>query len=350
MIRLGTGNMLQADVDALVNTVNTVGVMGKGLALQFRRAFPDMHEAYQRAAEAGELELGRMHVWPTKALAGPRFIINFPTKRHWRSRSRLESIDAGLVDLIRVVKELDINSIAVPPLGCGNGGLDWRDVEPRIRRAFEQVPEVDVLLFPPGATPPAAAMRTGTRRPDMTAGRAALLAMLDRYIDRALQASLIETHKLLYFLQVAGEPLRLRYVQGLYGPYADNLRHVLNLLEGHFLSGFGDGSLPVQEAEPIRVLPDTEGRTTVTLKAHPETVVRIDRVLELVEGFESAYGLELLASVHWMATRSGDAVADHRTTTKLVQSWTPRKARIFTEHHIETAWNALNDRGWLTSV
>jgi O-acetyl-ADP-ribose deacetylase (regulator of RNase III) len=144
------GNLLDADVDALVNTVNTVGVMGKGIALQFRRAYPAMYDAYEHAAKAGQLELGRMHVWPTGAPAAPRYVINFPTKGHWRARSRLDDVERGLHDLVRVVRELRIRSLALPPLGCGNGGLEWHEVEPRIRAVLAVLdPDVQVLLYPP---------------------------------------------------------------------------------------------------------------------------------------------------------------------------------------------------------
>jgi O-acetyl-ADP-ribose deacetylase (regulator of RNase III) len=150
MITLERGNLLDADVDALVNTVNTVGVMGKGLALQFKRAYPAMFRAYSRAAQSGELEVGRMQVWETGELQGPRYIINFPTKRHWRQGSRLVDIEQGLADLVRVVRALGIRSVAVPPLGCGNGGLDWAQVEPLITNALTSLADVDVRLFPPG--------------------------------------------------------------------------------------------------------------------------------------------------------------------------------------------------------
>jgi O-acetyl-ADP-ribose deacetylase (regulator of RNase III) len=144
------GNLLDADVDALVNTVNTVGVMGKGIALQFRRAYPAMFEDYSRAVKQGAVQTGRMHLWETGLLAGPRFIINFPTKRHWRAGSKIEWIDAGLRDLVRTIEEYKIRSIALPPLGCGNGGLAWSDVKPLIVDALGALNDVDVLLFPPG--------------------------------------------------------------------------------------------------------------------------------------------------------------------------------------------------------
>ncbi len=350
MITEGHGNLLDADVDALVNTVNTVGVMGKGIALQFRRLYPEMHREYTRAAKAGEVQLGRMHVWPTKALTGPRYVINFPTKGHWRARSKLADIERGLDDLVRVVHELGITSLAVPPLGCGQGGLDWRDVEPRIRSALDNLHDVDVLLYPPGDTPPSATMRTSAEKPAMTPGRAALIYLLHRYTERALEVSLIEAQKLVYFLQIVGEPLRLRFVKGLYGPYADNLRHVLTLVEGHYLVGFGDGSAPVRDAEPIRVLPGAEHEAEKALTAHPETMARIVRVLELADGFESAYGMELLASVHWVATHEDlSAATDPDLATALVHRWTPRKGRMFTPEHVRVAWQCLHDRGWLAA-
>jgi len=165
MIKETSGNLLRTDAEALVNTVNTEGVMGKGIALQFKKAYPVMFDAYRKAAKAGEIRLGSVQVWPTEQMSGPKFIINFPTKGHWKSRSKLKDIESGLVDLVRVIQKLGIESIAVPPLGCGNGGLDWRDVEPRIVAAFARVPNVDVLLFTPDGAPAAADITTATERP-----------------------------------------------------------------------------------------------------------------------------------------------------------------------------------------
>lgn len=349
MITEARGNLLAADVDALVNTVNTVGVMGKGIALQFRRAYPEMFKEYERAAKAGELQLGKMHVWSTGQITGPRFIINFPTKRHWKARSKIADVSAGLVDLVRVVKDLGIRSIAVPPLGCGNGGLRWHDVGPIIREAFSGLPDVDVVLFPPSEQPRASEMKSAGSAPAMTPGRAALIALMKRYADLALaNPSLVESQKLMYFLQEAGEPLRLNYQKHLYGPYADNLRHVLKVVEGHYLSGFGDGTAPVREAEPLEVLPGADTAAEPVLADHPETVRRIERVVELAEGFETSYGLELLASVHWVArTMPLGHQDDLAAVIREVREWSPRKGRMFTPDHIMIALRALTDRGWL---
>lgn len=349
MIRVSQGNLLEADVDALVNTVNTVGVMGKGIALQFRRAFPAMFKDYARAAKSGEVRLGAVHVWPTGLLTGPRFIINFPTKGHWKSRSRLVDVERGLDDLVRVIRELGIRSVAVPPLGCGNGGLDWSDVEPLIRSKLDHLGELDVLLFPPAGAPAAADMPTAEKTPRMSAGRAALIGLLARYSRLALaEPSLIETQKLMYFLQLAGEPLRLEFQEHHYGPYADNLRHVLRDVEGQYLSGFGDGATPVQMAEPLTLLPGAEDSARPVLESHPETMARIDRVLELVEGFESAYALELLATVHWLLSRQVDRDLD--SVVAAVRAWSRRKGRMFTPQHITIAVEALESRGWLPQL
>lgn len=150
------GNLLEADVEALVNAVNTVGVMGKGIALQFRRAFPEMYDAYVRACKAGEVAVGRMHVWATGAPTGPRYVVNFPTKKHWRSGSQLSYIDDGLVDLVRVIREHRIRSIAIPLLGAGHGGLDRAEVRPRIEAALGGLTDVDVRLYVPEVRPPEA--------------------------------------------------------------------------------------------------------------------------------------------------------------------------------------------------
>jgi O-acetyl-ADP-ribose deacetylase (regulator of RNase III) len=144
------GNLLDAEVDALVNPINTDGVMGKGLALQIKKAFPDVFSSYQRACKASEVVLGKMHV--VSRPSSPRFVINFPTKKSWRQPSKLEYVEDGLRDLVRAVPQLGIRSIAVPPLGCGLGGLDWTDVEPLIVRAFDELPLVRVVLFEPSGS------------------------------------------------------------------------------------------------------------------------------------------------------------------------------------------------------
>ncbi|MGH3157752.1 MAG: type II toxin-antitoxin system antitoxin DNA ADP-ribosyl glycohydrolase DarG [Streptosporangiaceae bacterium] len=354
-----SGNLLDADVDAVVNTVNTVGVMGKGIALQFKQAYPDNFKAYEMACRNGEVQLGRMFVSQTGQLGQPRFIINFPTKGHWRAKSRLSDIQSGLTDLRHVIVERNIKSIAVPPLGCGNGGLKWDDVWPLITDALGDLPEVQVHVYPPEGAPPPASMRIGTERPRMTLGRAALLMVLAHYVrlSRVEQvsasdgASLLEIQKLMYFLQEAGQPLRLGYAKARYGPYAENLNQVLQVMEGHYLRGYGDRTQDVKKLTPITLLPGAEDEGTQWLGDHPDqTTDRIAAVLRLVEGFASPYGLELLATVHWVLSREADCPSvDPESVTQLVRDWNERKGRLFTQVHIHRAAERLREQGWLTA-
>ena len=342
------GNLLKADVEALANSVNTVGVMGKGIALQFKDAFPANFKAYEAACKKKAVRLGKVFVFDNGQLTLPRWIINFPTKGHWRAKSRIRDVADGLDNLRDVIEEVEISSIALPPLGCGHGGLDWDEVRSLIK---ERLGDLDVIvhLYAPEGAPYSADMVVSTPRPRLTTSTAALVSVIDQYSQVALFVSLIEIHKLMYFLQEAGEDLKLRYQAKFYGPYADNLRHVLKSLEGHQLEGFGDDSKKVREADPITVLPGGVKEASEALAENHQIAERIQRVLELVEGYESAYGLELLASVHWMAARKGN-VDDLSGVTKRVQSWSQRKRRMFTAQHIESAWQRLHDHSWLATA
>lgn len=352
------GNLLEAPADALVNTVNTVGVMGKGLALQFKQAYPGNFRAYESACKRGEVRLGEMFTYETGQLDGPRLVINFPTKAHWRSRSRLSDIKAGLCSLRTVISERDIQSIAVPPLGCGNGGLDWTEVRPLIVEALADLPDVRVLVYPPQEAPSAKSMPVRTWRPRMTAGRSALLAMLGSYVGLSRReeaatadgASLLEIQKLMYFLQERGQDLGLNYVKGRYGPYADNLNHALEPLEGHYVRGYGDRSDRVLKLSPISLVPGAVDEAEKWICEHPEnnTPDRISAVMELVTGFASAYGVELLATVHWTSTREvAGRSTDPAILTAAIGDWNERKGRLFTEAHVSKAASRLEELGWI---
>lgn len=351
-ITRGTGNLLTQDVDALVNTVNLQGIMGKGIALQFKKAWPSMFRAYEAACKRGDVVPGRMHVWESGSLTGPRFIINFPTKRHWRVRSTITDIEDGLRDLVQVIGDRGITSIAIPPLGCGNGGLDWRDVEPRILNALEPFAgSVDIRIFPPAGAPSAGQQPNSEAQPRLTPARAALLALMREYERVTFEPpTLIEIQKLAYFLQNSGLPLRLTFTAHTYGPYADELRKSLRAMEGHFTTGFGDGSAPVTKAEPIRVRPEAEVALDHYIQTHPETSYRISEVLQEIEGFESSYGLELLATVHWVMTHDADASDSSIKAHEQVQTWNARKSSLFTGPHVESAWQAVHDRALVTAT
>lgn len=350
MLTFADGNLLEADVEALINTVNTVGVMGKGIALQFKQAFPSNYDAYREAAKAGNVELGRVFVHDIGQLSNPRYILNFPTKGHWRSRSRLVDIEAGLADLKATIQDLKIGSVAVPPLGCGNGGLSWEDVRPLIVEALADFDDVQVIVFSPGGAPPEATMPVRTTVPNMTLGRAALLVVAGQYDELGLGVSQIELQKLMYLLQEAGEPLRLRYTKGHYGPYADNLNHVLERIEGHFVRGFGDRTKSPNSAAPLTLDVEAVAEAERLLTTNPETESRIRDVLELIEGFHSPYGLELLATLHWLANHDDIEVEHIEDLGDHLRSWNQRKGRIFRGTHISAAWERLGSRGWVRQL
>lgn len=347
MIELTEGDILKADVEALVNTVNCVGVMGRGIALQFKKAFPDNFKAYAASCKRNELSPGRVLVHDLCRWVNPRYIINFPTKRHWKGTSRMEDIEAGLEVLVQEVRRLGIHSIAIPPLGCGLGGLEWEEVHPRIERALEVLPDIMVLLYEPKGAPSVEKMVKERRTPNMTVGRASLLGLMHRYLAGVMDPfiSLLEIHKLMYFMQEAGEGLKLRYEKATYGPYAQNLRHVLSHIEGHFISGYGDAE--DQPDKQIELLPKASARAETFLGNHPETRERFDRVADLIDGFETPFGMELLSTVHWVCTREGVSTLDKVLTQ--TYAWNERK-RMFEEDHIRIAWEVLRDKGWLLRV
>lgn len=339
----GIGNLLAAEVDALVNTVNTEGVMGKGLALQFKKAFPENFATYEKACSAGEVVPGRMHV--VQRLASPRFIINFPTKKHWRHPSKLEYVRDGLRDLTQQVQKLGITSIAIPPLGCGNGGLSWSDVKPLIVTAFEELRDVRVVLFEPADAPAADEIIDRREKPEMTSARAAVLELMGRYVetDYDYRLSLVEVQKLAYFLQLAGEKLRLEYRAHHYGPYADTLRKALRNIEGHYTRGIGDGKNSPET--PLELLPGAVDQARAFLAEQPETLARIDRVARLIEGFETPFGMELLGTVHWVMQHDANP-DDVEDVIAKVHSWSERKRSQMKEGHVRVAWQRLRAQGW----
>lgn len=344
MIEFRTGDILTADAEAIVNTVNCVGIMGRGIALQFKNAFPANFKAYEAACAREEVRPGKMFVFKTGTFTNPKYIINFPTKRHWRGKSRIEDIESGLKALVEEIRARGIRSIAIPPLGSGLGGLNWSDVRPRIVETLDGLDDLEVIVFEPNRAP----VETKSRDvPRMTAGRAALVVLMNRYLGGLMDpfVTLIEIQKLMYFMQEAGEPLRLNYIKHHYGPYADNLRHVLNAIEGHLVSGYWDGGdAPDKQLELVPgAVPDAEA----FLAEAAATRGRFDRVGKLVEGFETPFGLELLATVHWVAVR--EQAAGIEDATAKVYAWNDRKQR-FSQRQIGIAYEALRSNGWLRAA
>lgn len=346
MIEFTSGDILQDESEALVNTVNCVGVMGRGIALQFKKAWPENFKAYAAACQRQEVQPGRMFVYETGQLTPPRYIINFPTKRHWRGKSRIEDIEAGLVALSSTIRERGIRSIALPPLGSGLGGLDWSDVRARIESTLADLPAVHIRVYEPMDAPVSERMSRSRDVPRMTPGRAALVGLVHRYLSGLLDpaVSLLEVHKLMYFMQEAGEPLRLKYVRAPFGPYAENLRHVLNAIEGHLVVGYADGGDAPDKL--LSLVPGAVEDAAAYLEEHEQTRERFERVKALVDGFESPFGLELLSTVHWVVTRDGVSADDKDDLIERTYSWGPRKCQ-FTPRQIRIAANVLTTQDWI---
>ena len=336
MIEFRKGNMFEDSAEAIVNTVNCVGVMGRGVALQFKHRFPENFKAYAGACKKGEVVPGKLFVFDTGSLIGFRWLLNFPTKRHWRGASRIEDISAGLDDLVLVVKNRDIKSVVMPPLGCGLGGLNWVVVKSLIESKLSVLPNVTFIVHEPDST--AAELVKNRKVPKMTTGRASLVLLAKGYLDGLLEpfVSLLELHKLMYFMIQLGETWNLKYKKAYYGPYSENLGHVLNDIEGHLFVGYrNDGDKPWEE---LSLVPGAVKDAENWMRDHPTTADRISRVLKLVEGFETTEGMELLSSVHWVCVKEG-AVELGRIISA-VRGWNARKAR-FSPRQIEVAYNRL---------
>jgi O-acetyl-ADP-ribose deacetylase (regulator of RNase III) len=346
MIEFTTGNILTADTEALVNTVNCVGVMGRGIALQFKNKFPNNFKAYEAACKKHEVMPGCMFVYNTDELTFPRYIINFPTKRHWKGKSRIEDIESGLEDLARVISERKIQSVALPPLGSGLGGLDWQEVRTQIESALHNC-NAHILVYDPSGAPQNDVMSHAKKIPNMTTGRAALIGLMDRYLNGLLDpfVTLLEVHKLMYFLQESGESLRLEYAKAPYGPYANNLRHVLNAIEGYFISGYADGG--DKPDKQLELVPGALQEAEKYLQSYPETMHRFDRLSDLVDGFESSFGMELLSTVHWVIQKEN--ARTYEDIFRQIYAWHERKKQ-FSNRQIQIATAVLAKKGWISPL
>lgn len=354
MLTFKKGNLLESKAEALVNTVNTVGVMGKGVALMFKEAFPDNFQAYRAACKKGEVRTGEMFVFERKDFIGPRWIINFPTKQQWWGRSKMEWIEEGLLDLKRVIIEKRIESIAIPPLGSGNGGLNWNAVAERIISSLGEMSSVEVMVYEPTPTYQNVAKRKGIE--GLTPARALIAEIIRRYGALGFECSLLEAHKLAYLLEyyiaerTADNPLNLNFSPNRFGPYADRLRHLLDDLDGSYLhcdKRLGDAEaldaiwFDKRRTEQIELFIKT-GDTQKYADA-------LDVTTKIIEGFQSPLGLELLATVHWLIHHHG-VQARVPAIKEALRGWPggsdagERKLRIFDDRLIGLAVDRLSAR------
>jgi O-acetyl-ADP-ribose deacetylase (regulator of RNase III) len=353
MITYTEGNLLNAEAEALVNTVNTVGVMGKGIALMFKEAFPANLRAYEEACKAGAVEVGHMFVSEQRELMGPKWIINFPTKKHWRNPSKLEWIEEGLEDLKLVIREHNIRSIALPPLGSGNGGLDWPVVRARIEQALGELQGVEILVFEPTGTYQNVSKRVGVEK--LTPARAVVADLVRRYAVLGFECTLLEIQKLAYFAERSitrlgvDNQLDLRFEANRFGPFAPRLVHLLNALDGSYLHS----DKRIADAGPMDMIWFDDGkkdRVAAYLGSEGKTFLpAIEATSELIDGFETPLGMELLATVDWLIehgdTPTLPGIQQGLRNWKGGEDAARRKLRLFDDRMIEIALARLTRWG-----
>ncbi len=340
MITYKTGNLLDASVHALVNTVNTIGVMGKGIALQFKNAFPENAKAYTDAVREGKVKLGQVLIVPVNPIGTVKYIVNFPTKGHWRYPSKLSWIKSGLQDLKQKIVETNITSIALPPLGCGNGGLDWNEVKPVIEKTLGDL-TIDIIVYEPSSD--VQEILKNEEKPSssrLTPVRAMLLQLLYHYRALGEFTSEFAAEKLSYFLQRFGESqLKLNFQKGVYGPYSGKVRHVLYAVNGYYLKGFEQKN--AKPFEPLEIIVEKASEVQEFIKntLSFEEQQRLQEVAKFIQGFESPYGLELLATVDFLIEQENS----FDSTLILQKLWSDRKKNIFPQQHIELAIKHLSN-------
>lgn len=337
MIRYVKGNMFDSDAAALVNTVNLVGVMGKGVALQFKQRYPDNYKAYRTACRQGLIGIGRLFVTKEPEFAGERIIVNFPTKTDWRQPSEYAYIESGLMDLRRLIELEQIPSIALPPLGAGNGGLNWPRVRGMIESALGDM-DADIIVYEPND---AVVEHMKSERIPLTDARALLLYMLFNLVRNGEFVSEFSSEKVCYFLQRfgAGDLFRLEYKPYYYGPYSGKVRYVLNALNGSYIMGYS--AMDKKPFEPLSLVADSYDEICRIIDGNARLKDIAARTAMLLEGFYSDYGLELLSSIDYIQQQHGRLLPED--VSRYLAAWSDRKHNLFSDMRVITlALNHLN--------
>jgi O-acetyl-ADP-ribose deacetylase (regulator of RNase III) len=335
-----SGNIFESDAEALVNSVNTVGVMGKGIALQFKERFPANYKLYVTACKNEEVKIGKMFITPTNSLMNPKWIINFPTKKHWMHNSSYEFIEAGLDDLVTQIEKLNIQSIAIPPLGAGQGGLNWEKVKELIQLKLGHL-NIEITVFETVNLVNSNVINAIT---NLTKPRAMVLALIAQYKKLGYDISLLEIQKLAYFLQRMGQKdLKLNFKQYHYGPYAHNLQHLLHELEKGFISS----EKSILDSKPLDLIYLNNDKLEainqfVNTECSSEEKERLGKVFELMSGYESPFGLELLATVDWIKSSNKKSNLSEMEIKEKIKLWSKRKGDNFKIEHIQAALNRLS--------
>lgn len=333
------GDLFEQDVDAIVNTVNCVGIMGKGVALEFKRRWPDNYLAYKRVCAENELSPGKLFIHQTRDLFSNdplRYIINFPTKSHWRSKSKIEYIDLGLDALLRELDLLDIRSIAMPPLGCGNGGLSWSAVKSLIESKLQNHKANIIVLEPKDKLE---SLEQDVEPISMTLQRAALFKTLGELEDVFLGGfDRLSIQKIVYFLQEFGVKYGLEFNRSFFGPYFYGLKRACATFDRlGLISGFSSEERTSHVSAGGHASAD-EFLEQTGQREYVEKLVR--RLSQLIDGYESPYGLELLASVHHFAKHR--KVEEGQIVEEL-NNWTEESRNKFSSIAISAAYGRLKE-------
>ncbi|GHT68716.1 Appr-1-p processing protein [Bacteroidia bacterium] len=324
MIHYTKGNILDSDAQALVNTVNTVGVMGKGIALQFKNAFPNNFKAYEDACKRKEIAIGKLFVSKDRNLnSGEKIIINFPTKKDWRKSSEYSYIEDGLDDFLKVIEKEQIKSVALPPLGAGNGGLEWEKVKQLLELKLSTL-NIDIYVYEPTN---AIKEYLKKERVKLTEARALLLYVLSDLVRNGEFVSEFSSEKICYFLQKFGAEkyFKLKFEPKFYGPYSGKVRYVLNYLNGSYLMGYSD--MNKKPFDPLTLVAD--GYETV--KAYVESNTELNEIAtkttNFLNGFYSDFALELLSSIDFIIAENN--TFDEHIISQKLSEWNNRKRSIF---------------------
>lgn len=339
MITYLEGNIFESKAEALVNTVNTVGVMGKGIALQFKKMFPGNYSAYHSASKKNEIQVGKMFVFTDSNISsGEKIIINFPTKTDWRKPSEYSYVEEGLKDLISVIDEYKIKSIAIPPLGAGNGGLKWEKVKTLIEKYLANLP-VEILVYEPNA---AIKEEMKKERVKLTPARALLLYVLYDLVRNGEMVSEFSAEKVGYFLQKFGarKYFKLDYHPNFYGPYSGKVRHLLNTLSGSYIMGYSD--MDKKPFDPLLLISDGFQEVQDFIQTDKELREIAENTIQFLNGYYSEFALELLSTVDYIMvsknTKSKNII-EHE-----LERWNDRKRSYFTdEKYLNISLNHLQN-------
>lgn len=324
MIKYITGNILESNADALVNTVNTVGVMGKGIALQFKKAYNYNFKAYVEACKRKEIGIGKLFVVKDSNLSsGEKYIINFPTKKDWRKPSEYSYIELGLEDLLRVLKEYNIKSVAIPPLGAGNGGLEWEKVKRIIEHKLGSL-DIEIIVYEPTQH---IKEQLKNERVKLTDARALLLYVLYDLVRNGEFVSEFSSEKVCYFLQRFGAKkyFKLDFAPNFYGPYSGKVRFVLNVLNGSYLMGFSD--MNKKPFEPLTLVSDGYETVKKHIESNQELYDIAKKTIDFLTGFYSDFALELLSSIDFISTNQKSF--EREVINEQLEKWSDRKRSMF---------------------